>query len=39
MEKVDMPWILESSMGMRNMIASLGGERYKHYRIFQKNIS
>ena len=35
---VDMSWILESNMGMQNMIASLGGEPHKRYRIFQKNI-
>jgi hypothetical protein len=39
MEEVEMSWILESNMGMRSIIESLGGKPYKRYRIFQKNLA
>ena len=38
MEDVEMSWILESNKGMCNIIESLGGELYKRYRIYQKNL-
>lgn len=37
-EEVEMSWILEDNMGMRNMIESIGGKAYKRYRIFSKSI-
>jgi len=37
-EEVEMSWILDSNRGMRNIIESLGGEPYKLYRIYQKDI-
>jgi hypothetical protein len=33
---VELSWILEDNMGMRNIIESLGGVAYKRYRILQK---
>lgn len=39
MEEVEMSWILESNMGMRNIIEALGGKPYKRYRIFQKDLA
>ncbi|MDK2963361.1 MAG: hypothetical protein PWQ29_755 [Verrucomicrobiota bacterium] len=38
MQEAEMSWILESNKGMRNIIKMLGGEPYKRYRIYQKNI-
>ncbi|TLN00376.1 N-acetyltransferase, partial [bacterium] len=38
MEDVEMSWILESNRGMCNIIESLGGQLYKRYRIYQKNL-
>ncbi|MDA3919302.1 MAG: N-acetyltransferase [Salinisphaera sp.] len=32
----ELSWILEDNKGMRDIIESLGGERYKTYRVFQK---
>jgi len=36
--EVEMSWILEDNMGMRNMIESIGGVAYKRYRIYGKNL-
>jgi len=38
-EDVEMSWILDSNRGMRNIIEALGGEPYKLYRIYQKEIA
>ena len=38
MEEAEMSWILESNKGMRNIIESIGGQPYKRYRIYQKNL-
>jgi hypothetical protein len=38
LEDVEMSWILESNRGMCNIIESLGGQLYKRYRIYQKNL-
>jgi hypothetical protein len=38
MEDVEMSWILEGNRGMRNIIESIGGEPYKRYRIYQKEL-
>lgn len=37
-EEVEMSWILETNKGMRSMITALGGEIYKRYRIYQKDM-
>jgi len=37
--EVEMSWILEDNMGMRNMIESIGGIAYKRYRIYGKNLA
>ena len=36
--QVEMSWILEDNVGMRNMIESIGGRVYKRYRIYEKNL-
>ncbi|SOD16259.1 N-acetyltransferase [Nitrosomonas ureae] len=35
-EEVEMSWILEDNMAMRNILDHLGSEQYKRYRIYQK---
>ena len=37
-KKVEMSWILEDNMGMRNIIENIGGSAYKTYRIYSKNL-
>lgn len=37
-EEVDMSWILEQNHGMRKIIELLGGEVYKRYRIYLKEL-
>lgn len=39
MQKLELSWILEDNMGMRNILEALGGEVYKTYRIYSKDIS
>lgn len=34
--KIELSWILEDNKGMRNIIESIGGEDYKHYRIYER---
>lgn len=34
----ELSWILEDNKGMRDIIESLGGERYKTYRVYQKTL-
>lgn len=36
--EVDLSWILEDNKAMRNIIESIGGEPYKRYRIYQKDL-
>ncbi len=36
--EMEMSWILDDNLGMRKMIASIGGQAYKRYRIFGKTI-
>jgi len=36
--EVELSWILEDNMGMRNIIEALGGVAYKRYRIFEKSL-
>ena len=35
----EMSWILDDNMGMRSIIESLGGEVYKRYRIYSKELA
>jgi len=37
-EDVEMGWILESNAGMRNIIETIGGEAYKRYRLYEKQL-
>jgi hypothetical protein len=39
LKKVELSWILEDNMGMRNIIESLGGRVYKTYRIYSKQLN
>jgi len=36
---VELSWVLEDNIRMRNMLESVGGLPYKRYRIFQKHLS
>lgn len=38
-EDVELSWILESNKGMCSIIESIGGEPYKRYRIYQKDLA
>jgi hypothetical protein len=38
LKEVELSWILEDNMGMRNIIESIGGRVYKTYRIYGKEI-
>jgi hypothetical protein len=38
-KEVELSWILEDNMGMRNIIESIGGRVYKTYRIYSKEIN
>jgi hypothetical protein len=35
---VEMGWILEDNDGMRNIIETIGGEAYKRYRVYEKEL-
>jgi hypothetical protein len=37
-DEVEMSWILEDNSNMRHILESLGGDPYKRYRIYQKDI-
>lgn len=37
-EDVEMGWILEDNDGMRNIIETIGGQAYKRYRVYQKEL-
>jgi hypothetical protein len=37
-QSVELSWILEDNMPMRNMLAMIGGVPYKRYRIYEKAI-
>ena len=37
-ENVEMGWILEDNMGMRNIIETIGGEAYKRYRVYDRAV-
>ena len=38
LKKVELSWILEDNIGMRNIIESIGGQVYKTYRIYSKEL-
>ena len=35
-QEVELSWILEDNMPMRNMLTLIGGVLYKRYRIYEK---
>jgi hypothetical protein len=35
-QEVELSWILEDNMPMRNMLTMIGGVPYKRYRIYEK---
>jgi hypothetical protein len=37
-DEVEMSWILEDNSNMRHILESLGGDPYKRYRIYQKDL-
>ncbi|MBP6683332.1 MAG: hypothetical protein KA159_08445 [Halioglobus sp.] len=37
-ENVEMGWILEDNDGMRNIIETIGGQAYKRYRVYEKDL-
>jgi hypothetical protein len=37
-DEVEMSWILEDNNNMRHILESLGGDPYKRYRIYQKEL-
>jgi hypothetical protein len=37
-EEVEMSWVLEDNSSMRHIIKTLGGDPYKRYRIYEKDI-
>jgi len=37
-EEVEMSWVLEDNNSMRHIIKTLGGDPYKRYRIYQKDL-
>lgn len=39
MDRVEMSWILEDNRPMRRIIETVGGERYKTYRIYEKALT
>jgi hypothetical protein len=39
LQKMELSWILEDNMGMRNILEAISGRVYKTYRIYSKDIS
>lgn len=37
-KKLELSWILEDNIGMRNILENIGGRAYKTYRIYSRNI-
>jgi hypothetical protein len=37
-DNVELSWILEDNAGMRNIIRAVGGNAYKRYRIYEKDL-
>ena len=38
-QEVELSWILEDNVGMRNMLHAIGSAPYKTYRIYEKDLS
>jgi hypothetical protein len=38
-EEVELSWILEDNAGMRGILAAIGSQPYKRYRIYQKGLA
>ena len=38
LQKMELSWILEDNMGMRNILEAISGRVYKTYRIYSKNL-
>jgi hypothetical protein len=38
MQKMELSWILENNMGMRNILEAISGRVYKTYRIYSKEL-
>jgi hypothetical protein len=38
MQKMELSWILENNMGMRNILEAISGRVYKTYRIYSKQL-
>jgi hypothetical protein len=38
-KKVELSWILEDNISMRDIIESIGGVAYKRYRIYSKDLT
>ncbi len=38
-QHVELSWILENNVGMRNMLQALGSDPYKTYRIYEKHLT
>ena len=39
LKEVELSWILEDNMGMRNIIESIGGRAYKTYRMYSRELT
>ena len=39
LERVELSWVLEDNLPMRNVIETFGGRVYKTYRMFEKEIA
>jgi hypothetical protein len=37
-EKIELSWVLEDNAGMCNIIESIGGDAYKRYRVFDRDL-
>jgi len=37
-EKIELSWVLEDNAGMCNIIESIGGDAYKRYRVFEREL-
>lgn len=37
-KKVELSWILESNAGMRGIIEAIGGQAYKRYRVYERQL-
>jgi hypothetical protein len=39
MTAVELSWILEDNLGVRRILELLGGDPYKRYRIYEKDLA